>query len=82
MLTDFPSDESVSKVYGRKVYYESRLGRAEAVSTLRVVDARASRNSYLQRDGKVILDGPLSLPRKDLGELFVELGEWCYFTPV
>lgn len=81
MLTDFPSDKSVAKAYGRKRYYESLLSNVEAVSTLRVVDERASRNSYLQRDGTVKLNGTLLLLDRDLGELFVELGEWCYFTP-
>lgn len=80
MVTDFPNAGSVVAVYGRKLYYDSTIGSAEAVSTLRAVGKRASRNSYLRRGGALELSGILSPSREDLAELFEGLGEWCSFT--
>lgn len=82
MLTDFLCDGSVMRVYGRRVYYDSTLGNAEAASTLRTVGEKASRNSYLQRDGTLRLTGTIPPSRKRLVELFEGLGEWCFFNPV
>ncbi|HEY6283987.1 MAG TPA: hypothetical protein VIW22_08700, partial [Nitrososphaerales archaeon] len=46
ILTDYPTDGSTLRIYGRRRYYESELGPREAGSTLRSVGRRALRNSY------------------------------------
>jgi hypothetical protein len=81
MLTDFPGDEAVPKLFGRKRYFESTVGFDDAESTLRSVGERASRNSYLLRDNTLRLSGRLAFSRDDVEELFEGLGEWCYFAP-
>jgi len=82
MITDFPVEGSTPIVLGRKRYFDSRLNPAETVSTLRVVDERGQRNSYLLRDGK-LGPGLVTAPsRHDWLGLFADLGEWCSFTPI
>lgn len=81
MLTDFSVEESGLRFHGRKPYYESTVACAEAASTLRAVEEKATRNSYLWRNGTLILSGRISPSRKDLAELFDRLDEWCYFAP-
>jgi len=82
MVTDFPLEGSTPFVLGRKRYFDSSLDSDMAASTLRVIDERGQRNSYLPRDGKMGL-GPVSaLSRREWLGLFAELGEWCPFAPV
>jgi hypothetical protein len=81
LLTDYPTDESVMRVYGRRRYFESSIGIADAGSTLRFVGHRASRNSYVPRDGTLMFDNKVSPPKEDLSHLLEGLGEWCYFQP-
>lgn len=81
VLTDYPTDGSTPRIYGKRRYYESSLVPSEVESTLRSVVQRAYRNSYVPRNGALMLDSFL-LPSKDeLIHLFGDLGEWCYFEP-
>jgi hypothetical protein len=81
LLTDFPRLGSRVRIIGRRQYYESRLGPAEAKSTLRALGERGLRNSYLPERGVLVFDS-FSLPsRKELARVFESLGEWCYFSP-
>jgi len=82
MITDFPVEGSTPLVIGRKRYFDSKINPEMAVSTLRVVEERGQRNSYLRRDGR-IGPSPVSAPgRHDWLGLFSDLGEWCPFNPV
>jgi hypothetical protein len=80
LLTDFPSEGSKVRVLGSSRYYESSLEPFEVVATLRGIGPRQFRNSYLPRNGIVQL-GRCCLPRRDLNELFMSLGEWSGFKP-
>ena len=81
LLTDFPTDGSTLRIYGRRRYYESEIRPSDAGKTLRSVGRRAFRNSYLPRDGALTFES-LDLPSsEELARLFKELGEWCYFRP-
>jgi hypothetical protein len=82
LLTDYPIDGSIMKVYGRRRYFESSIGLTEAGSTLRSVGQKASRNSYIPRDGALMFDNIVNPPKEELSHLFEGLGEWCYFEPV
>jgi len=82
MLTDYPADDATPRIYGRKRYFDSRLDCDEALSTLRAVGERRSRNSYIRRDGTVLFESYHAIHRRDWLELFAELGEWCYYVPV
>ena len=81
LLTDFSTDGSTPRRCGRRIYFDSMLGAADAMSTLRIACEIQTRNSYLPRDNVLRSRGHLSLSRRHLSELFVELGEWCYFLP-
>lgn len=82
LLTDYPTDGSTLRIYGRRRYYESELRPPHAGSTLRSVVRRAARNSYVPRNGALMFES-LDLPsREELAQLFIDLGEWCYFEPV
>jgi hypothetical protein len=81
LVTDFPTEESVPRLCGRKRYFESTLGLAEAESTLRVAGKRAVRNSYLSRDGTLRSSGGFGYSLTDAKRLFEGLGEWCFFSP-
>ena len=81
LLTDFPCDGSVVRIYGRKRYYESSPNWADAESTLRSVEGKAVRNSYIPRDETLRSTAKLSPSKRELVELFEDLGEWCYFWP-
>ena len=81
LLTDYPTDRSILRVYGRRRYYESEIRPSDAGSTLRSVGRKAFRNSYLPSTGALIF-GSLAQPSKEeLAQLFKDLGEWCYFQP-
>jgi len=81
LLTDFPTDESIPRISGRRRFYESNLSVSEALATLEVVGAHATRNSYLKRDGILRL-GSVPLPSRDEKlRLIDDLEDWCYFTP-
>ncbi len=80
VLTDFPADDSVPMICGRKRYYHSRLGCTLAAETLRSVRAKGPRNSYLFRSGVLKL-GRLERLDLDWFELSEELGDWCSFAP-
>ncbi len=82
LLTDYPTDSSTLRVYGRRRYYESELRPPEAGSTLRSVGRRAYGNSYIPRNGALTFES-LDLPsREEFTHLFHNLGEWCYFEPI
>jgi len=82
LLTDYPTDDSTLRIYGKRRYYESELRPADAGSTLRSAGRKAFRNSYLPRNGALIFES-LDLPsREELANLFLGLGEWCYLEPV
>ncbi|MDA4119119.1 MAG: hypothetical protein OK436_00855 [Thaumarchaeota archaeon] len=81
LLTDYPTEGSTLRIYGRRRYYESELRPPDAGSTLRTVGRRAFRNSYVPRNGALMFES-LDLPSKEeLAHLFEGLGEWCYFHP-
>jgi hypothetical protein len=81
LLTDYPTEGSTLRIYGRKRYYESGLSPREAESTLRSIAHKSQRNSYIPREGSLTFDG-FDLPSKEeLADLFESLGEWCYFQP-
>ena len=81
LMTDFPCYDTEPVVLGRRRYFDSTLDSREAISTLRSVDATGSRNSYLKRDGTLQLAGFARQGRGALVDLFVEMGDWCYFSP-
>jgi hypothetical protein len=82
LVTDYPTESSTMRIYGRRRFYESRLSPSEALSTLRSVAHQSSRNSYLPRGGALTFNR-FELPSRDeLTRLFGSLGEWCYFRPV
>jgi len=81
MITDFFVDGSTSLVVGRKLYFDSKFHPAEASSTLRAVGEQGQRNSYIHRDGNLRLSSFSGIRRRDWADLFVDLGEWCPFTP-
>lgn len=81
LLTDYPTDESTLRVYGRMRYHESEIRPSDAVSTLRSVGRKAVRNSYLSRNGTLMFES-LDLPsNEEFAQLFNELGDWFYFLP-
>jgi hypothetical protein len=82
VVTDYPTDGSTLRIYGKRRYYESSLVPSEVESTLRSVVQRAYRNSYVPRNGALVLDSFLLPSRDELIHLFGDLGEWCYFEPV
>ena len=81
LLTDFFAEGSLARWCGRKRYYASILDGAQAAATLRVVGTRATRNSYVHRDGHLRLRGFATPSREAWLELFGELGDWCSFAP-
>ena len=82
MLTDWPTEGSVRKVFGRRRYYNTLLDHARAASTLRAAGEGHSKNSYLPRDSTLRFRGSYLPSRKDLLRLFFELGEWCFYAPL
>lgn len=81
VLTDFPGDEPVVKVLGKRRYFDSKVSAAVAAMTLRVAGAKSSRNSYLRRDGVLEFARFERPSAADWHDLFDGLGEWCYFAP-
>ena len=82
MVTDFFVDGSTPLVFGRRRYFNSKLGPDEAALALRKVGERHQRSSYVPQDGEL---GPVpvsSISQRDWIDLVAELGEWCPFTPV
>jgi hypothetical protein len=78
--TDFPTEGSTVIRIGRKQYYSTRIDASEAASTLRDVEARGPRNTYLPRSSFLSLSS-FRIPRRALRRTFEGLGEWCFFTP-
>lgn len=81
LLTDFFAGESKARFCGKRLYFDSVLDPSEAARTLRSVGGRASRNSYLHRDGLLRLGGYDRPSTYEWSELFAELGDWCGFVP-
>jgi hypothetical protein len=81
ILTDFFVDGAMPHIYGRRRYFDSMLEPDEAASALRQVEARHPRNSYLSREGTIVLEGLRPFRELDWRALLEELGEWCFFTP-
>jgi hypothetical protein len=81
LLTDYPTDGSTLRIYGRRRYYESELGPPEVVSTLRSAGQRAFRNSYVPRNGALTFESLDLSSGEELAHLFQDLGEWCFFQP-
>jgi len=77
LVTDFPTEGSAVKRIGRKQYYASRLEPHEAASTLRGLGSLDEKNTYLPRNSLLSLN-PASVPKKELGGAFRDLGDWCY----
>lgn len=82
LLTDFPGERPNLRILGRRRYFESTVSSEEAGETLRVTGSRASRNSYLPRDGVLRLSGRPSLLRQELERVLEGLDEWCSFSPL
>ncbi len=80
MLTDFPVEGNHVRIFGRRVYYDSRIDVREAASTLRMIGRKRERNSYLPRDGVVRFRSAMPL-RQSAAEIGKHLGEWCFFQP-
>jgi hypothetical protein len=81
MLTDFPIEGAVSRIFGRRRYYEGLVDSEVAASTLSKVGDRPHRSSFIERDCALRFTGPLHLSEIDLASLLGNLGEWCFFTP-
>ena len=81
MVTDFPEEGSRVRVLGRRRYFDSEIDPTTAASTLRIVGAKARKNSYLRRDGSVEFATFKRPSAADRLGLFSGLGEWCYFLP-
>ncbi len=81
LLTDFIEHQTATLVSGRRRYFFSTLGPEQATSTLRRSGERHPRNSYLPRDGILRLDAMLPPTPEEFRNLFLALGEWCYFIP-
>ncbi len=81
LVTDFPVTGSVPRVCGRKRYYDSRLEIGAALSSFRVVGSRFPRNSYLERDNSLRLDGFSAPSSDDWRNLFHEVEDWCSSVP-
>ncbi len=80
LLTDYAGERPIPRILGRRRYFESTVDFREAQKTLRVVGARASRNSYLPRDGTLRFNEDSRLPRQELERAIEALGEWCSFS--
>jgi hypothetical protein len=81
VLTDFPTRMGRRRLIGGKLYFDSHLAISEVRSTLRSVEARSSRNSYLPRGMILRLSKYKSPSELRFSELFESLGEWCFLTP-
>ncbi|MDG6964161.1 MAG: hypothetical protein JRN16_04235 [Nitrososphaerota archaeon] len=77
MVTDYYSDGAVPVIWGRRRYFEASLSPEEASRTLRSVEAKGERNSYLPMGGSP-LPGSTEVARGWASD--VPLGEWCFFT--
>ena len=80
VLTDFPCEQSVRRIYSGRQYFESLLDVTEVASTLRTTRTKRSRNSYLPRNG-ILSFYHMSRPNmREVKELVDELGPWCGFV--
>jgi hypothetical protein len=81
LLTDYPTKDSVVRIFGKKQYFESTIETSEAASNLRMTGGRGTRNVYLPRDG-FLRFSEFELPSKEkLADLLMGLGEWCFLYP-
>ena len=80
VLSDFPDSHSKVNPIGRHMYFDSNLCSAVAASTLRMAGMKASRNSYLRRDGTLRFRCAPRATRRGWADLSNELGEWCFFS--
>lgn len=78
MITDFAVEGSVPFYSGRKLYYRSVLPATKASDTLRLVGSRKQNNSYISRDGTLLL-GRHAHEHERLTDCLEALGEWCSF---
>jgi len=81
MVTDFPSEGSVTRVLGRRRYFDSKVDPATAMKTLRVAGAKSPKNSYVRRDEMLEFAGFEGPSETEWLGLFDQLGEWCFFAP-
>ena len=81
LVTDFPTKTSRVRIMGKRLYHESVLRPKQAVTTLRSVDRKGSRNSYLTEDGLLVLNSFRPPSRARQKEVLEGLGQWCYFAP-
>jgi hypothetical protein len=81
MLSDFPSDQSVIRMIGKRRYFESVMEPATVASNLGMVGLRKSRNVYVPKDGLLRFRKLVMPSAREMTELFSGLGEWCYFLP-
>jgi len=79
MVTDFPSRGAKRMFIGGRMYFAAMLTGTEAASTLRSIDSKHERNSYLPRNGiiRVRYSPRVSIREPD----FYDFGEWCSFRP-
>jgi hypothetical protein len=80
ILTDYPTVGCAVRSIGRRQYYSCNIDGAEASATLRPLDGKRQRNSYLP-EGSILSLSSLHVPASALKSTMNELGEWCYFTP-
>jgi hypothetical protein len=81
VVTDYPTEGCRIRRIGRKQYYQSTVETAEAASNLRVIGEQRVRSVYLPKTNLIQLNSMLDLSPRDLEELFLNLGEWCYLVP-
>jgi hypothetical protein len=81
VMTDYPTEGCRIQRVGRRQYYQSTVETAEAASNLRVIGEQRVRNVYLPKTNLLQLNSMPSLSPRDLEELFLNLGEWCYLAP-
>jgi hypothetical protein len=81
VVTDYPTEGCRIRRIGRRQYYQSTVETAEAASNLRVVGEQRVRSVYLPKTNLIQLTSMPGLSPRDLEELFLNLGEWCYLVP-
>ena len=81
MLTDFPNEGSVTRILGRRRYFDSKIDPATAMKTLRVAGTKSPENSYVRRDEMLEFAGFERPSETEWLGLFDQLGEWCFFAP-
>ena len=81
VLSDFPTDNSAVKMFGKRRYFESAMDPSDVASNLGVVGQGRARNVYLPRDGLLRFRRLMMPSAREMTELLSGLGEWCYFSP-